>query len=296
MRRVLAGVVLLGLAAVAAGLWLTRPDRLPAAALASVQGDATRGAMVFWAGGCASCHAAEDAEGEDRLVLAGGRAFPSEFGTFYAPNVSPDPQAGIGAWGFEDFANAVQRGVAPDGAHYYPAFPYPAYTLARTDDVADLWAFWQTLPATDEPSRPHDVGFPFSIRRGIGVWKMLYMPDGFATAQPVDADAERGRYLAEALAHCGECHTPRDALGGLDRTRWLAGAANPSGDGRIPNVTPEGLSWSRQEIAQYLTDGFTPDFDSAGGHMVSVIRNLARLPDADRSAIAAYLKQVPPAE
>ncbi|WGH78541.1 c-type cytochrome [Jannaschia ovalis] len=295
MRRPLAALAAIGLAVIGAGLWITRPDGLPDDAMAAFDGDAAAGERIFWAAGCASCHAAKDAEGEDRLILVGGQAFPSEFGTFRAPNVSMHPEHGIGLWSAEEFANAVQRGISPGGAHYYPAFPYTAYALAGPQDVADLWAFWQTLPAAETPSLPHDLGFPFSIRRAVGVWKALYTPQDWAVAVE-GADAKRGRYLSEALGHCAECHTPRDALGGLDRTRWLAGAPNPSGKGRIPNITPAALDWSEAEIAQYLADGFTPEFDSAGGHMVSVIKNLVRLPEGDRRAIAAYLKQVPPVE
>ena len=292
--RLVAGAALLVLAAVvAAGLWLSRPLRLPLDAFAGLEGDAARGERVFWAAGCASCHAGAEAEGEARLVLAGGQAFPSAFGTFYAPNVSMDPEHGIGGWDLARFADAVQRGVSPEGAHYYPVFPYTAYALAEPGDVADLWAFWRTLPAADAPSRAHDLGFPFNVRRGVGLWKRLHVPDGWAVAGPLAPEAERGRYLAEALAHCGECHTPRGPLQGLDRARWFEGAPNPTGPGRIPAITPDRLTWSEQEVAQYLADGFTPDFDSAGGHMASVIRNLARLPDADRAALAAYVKAVP---
>nr|WP_281494065.1 cytochrome c [Jannaschia sp. S6380] len=279
---------------VAAGLWLTRTDPLPEGTMAGLTGDPEAGEQVFWAAGCASCHSDAEAEGEARLVLSGGQAFPSDFGTFRAPNVSMHPEHGIGSWDADDFANAVQRGIAPDGGHYYPVFPYAAYALAEAQDIADLWAFWQTLPASDVPNQPHDVGFPFSIRRGVGLWKRLYLPDDFALPDPPDPEVARGRYLSEALGHCAECHTPRDALGGLDRSRWLSGAPNPSGRGRIPAITPDELTWSRSEIAQYLADGLTPEFDSAGGHMVSVIRNLAHLSDADRAAIAAYLKAVPP--
>ena len=281
------------LVALAAGLWVTRPQRLDAVDLDGPAGDAARGEAVFWAAGCASCHSAVDAEGAGRLVLSGGQPFPSDFGTFYAPNVTPDPEAGIGGWSFTDFANAVQRGISPDGQHYYPAFPYTAYALAETSDIADLWAFWQTLPASDVPSRQHDVRFPFSVRRTIGAWKALYMPHDWITAVE-GAQAERGRYLAEALGHCAECHTPRGPLGGLDRDHWLGGAPNPTGRGSVPDITPSGLAWSEDEIAAYLADGFTPDFDSAGGHMAAVVRNLSNLPDGDRAAIAAYLKQVPP--
>ncbi|WP_298431801.1 cytochrome c [uncultured Jannaschia sp.] len=295
MRRLIAGAALLGAACLSLGLWITRADPLPAGIYDDLAGDAARGEAVFWAGGCASCHMAPEAEGDAQLVLTGGQAFPSDFGTFYAPNVSMHPEDGIGAWTADEFASAVQRGVSPEGAHYFPVFPYAAYRLANPQDIVDLWAFWQTLPAAEGARPAHDIAFPFSIRRGVGVWKQLYGSADFTGPGP-EADVERGRYLAEALSHCAECHTPRTALGGLDRSRWMAGAPNPSGPGRIPNITPAELTWSEDEIEAYLTDGFTPEFDVAAGHMRHVVENLARLPDGDRAAIAAYLKALPPRE
>lgn len=296
MRLVVAIVAVLALAA--AGVWaLTAPGRLPAGGLEGLTGDPARGELVFWAGGCASCHAAEGARDEARLVLSGGRRLASDFGTFIAPNISPHPDAGIGGWSLGDFATAMVLGVSPEGAHYYPAFPYTSYARATPQDIADLWAFLRRLPPDATPSAPHELVFPFSIRRAIGLWKLLYAGDGgFVLAEAATPEIERGRYLAEALAHCGECHTPRNALGGLDTARWLAGAPNPSGPGTIPNITPAKLAWSEADIAAYLATGFTPDFDTAGGHMAEVVRNLANLPEEDLAAIAAYLKAVPPAE
>lgn len=296
MRLIVASAVVLALAG--AGAWvLSAPGALPAGSLEGLTGDAARGELVFWAGGCASCHAAEGARDEARLVLSGGRRLPSDFGTFVAPNISPHPEAGIGGWSFEEFAAAMILGVSPEGAHYYPSFPYTSYARATPQDIADLWAFLQTLPPDATPSAPHEIGFPFSIRRAVGLWKLLYAGDGgFVLAEAATPEIERGRYLAEALGHCGECHTPRNALGGLDTARWLAGAPNPSGPGTIPNITPAKLAWSEGDIAAYLKTGFTPDFDTAGGHMAEVVRNLANLPDADLAAIAAYLKAVPAAE
>ena len=293
MRRALiGGLAALALAA-AAGLWLTRPQPLPAAALSSVTGDAARGAVVFAAAGCASCHRAPEAlDGP----LLGGRAFASPFGTFYAPNITPDPQAGIGGWSDLELASAILRGVSPEGAHYYPAFPYTTYQRAEVQDVADLVAHLRSLPADPTPSRAHDVGFPFNIRASLGGWKLLFSDDGWVLDGELTEAQARGRYLVEALGHCGECHTPRNALGGLDRGRWLAGAPNPAGTGTIPNITPARLGWSDGEIAEYLKSGFTPDFDSAGGEMFEVVQNTAQLTDADRAAIAAYLKAVPAIE
>lgn len=294
MRRLFAPLTLIALAAVAAGFWLTRPIAVPPAELAGLIGDETRGETVFWAAGCASCHAAADATGAARLILSGGQRFVSDFGTFVAPNISMHPNQGIGDWTQAQFITALQMGTSPEGRHYYPAFPYTAYRLAERQDLADLWAFWQRLPTSDTPSQPHELGFPFSIRRSVGAWNLLNLQDDFAISGDLTEQQQRGRYLAEALAHCAECHTPRSALGGLDRSAWMAGAPNPSGRGTIPALTPDKLTWSEGEIAAYLNDGFTPDFDSAGGSMVSVIRNMAMLPADDRLAIAAYLKALPP--
>ncbi|QBY00265.1 c-type cytochrome [Rhodophyticola sp. CCM32] len=293
MKRLISVISVLAVTGAAIGWFLTRPDRIDPALLAGMSGDAARGEAVFWAGGCASCHAGPEAEGDARLILSGGRRFASDFGTFLAPNISSDTEAGIGGWSDLDFLNALQNGVSPEGRHYYPVFPYTAYRLATVQDLIDLRAFMATLPASPAPSLPHEVGFPFSVRRGVGVWKLLYMPDGVMPFDALSEAATRGQYLAEAMSHCGECHTPRDALGGLDRSRWLAGAPNPNGEGQIPNITPGALDWSEADIAAYLRDGFTPDFDSAGGHMADVIRNLAMLEDTDRTAIAAYLKALP---
>jgi mono/diheme cytochrome c family protein len=218
----------------------------------------------------------------------------SDFGTFVAPNISPDTVHGIGAWTDLDLANAILRGVSPDGAHLFPAFPYPSYQKMTLQDVVDLIAHLRTLPPSDVASQPHDVGFPFNQRRAVGVWKMLFMSPEWALPVAPDDDVARGRYLAEALGHCGECHTPRNALGGMDNSRWLGGAPHPSGEGRIPNITTGALGWSKGEIAEYLKSGFTPDFDTAGGEMAEVVRNTSELTDADRAAIAAYLKAVPP--
>lgn len=294
--RIMRWLVVLGLVA-AGGLYLvTRPKPLDDSAVANLTGDAARGELVFWASGCASCHMAEKAEGAAQLVLAGGQKFPSDFGTFIAPNISQDPDHGIGTWSLLDLANAIKRGVSPEGEHYYPALPYASYAKMDMQDVADLYAFMKTLPADPTPSQPHELGFPFNIRDTIGVWKLMFLSDDWALPGNLTPTATRGRYIAEALAHCGECHTPRNALGGMDTARWLGGAPNPSGDGRIPNITPGKLGWTDADIVQYLTTGFTPDYDSVGGHMAHVVENMARLPETDRQALAEYLLAVPTVE
>lgn len=273
--------------------WATAPALQVDLGSESVIGNPQAGQLVFAAGGCASCHAGPQAKGPKAASLSGGLAFPSDFGTFYAPNISSDTQQGIGGWTLGQFANALTQGVSPQGTHYYPAFPYAAYRHMTQRDVADLFAFMQTLPSDTTPSKAHEVGFPFNIRRGLGLWKRLYVADDYVVMGELSAEVQRGRYLVEGLAHCGECHTPRGALGGLDRGAWLSGAPDPSGKGTIPGITPAKLGWSKAELVEYLTTGFTPDYDSAGGKMAEVVENLAQLPDSDRAAIAAYLVALP---
>lgn len=300
MRRVLLLLAAVVIVAAGAGFWLlTRPDPLQAVALAGLEpGDAARGERVFRAGGCASCHARPGAEGDAALELSGGRALKTAFGTFVAPNISPDPEDGIGGWSEADFANALLRGVSPVGEHYYPAFPYTSYARMTPQDVSDLFAFIKTLPPVRGRVEDHSLSFPYSMRRGVGLWKRLHMRPAPVVDLPADAPEllQRGRYLVEGPGHCGECHTPRSFDGGLDYSRWLAGGPAAEGDGTVPNITPSdsGIgSWSEADIAYFLETGFTPDFDSAGGAMAEVQRNLALLPAEDREAIAAYLKAVP---
>ena len=288
MKRHLFRLGALGILVLLAGFWLTRPERVDPADFASLQGDAAAGQLVFLAAGCGSCHTAP--ESEDVLVLAGGQKFPSPFGTFLAPNISNLAQDG---WTLADLASAVRYGTSPNGQHYYPAFPYTTYSRMQDQQIADLWAYLQTLPADSTPNQPHEVGFPFNIRLGLGAWKLLYLRDDFVLTGDLSPELARGRELVEVLGHCGECHTPRGRIGGMQKDQWLAGAATPDGKARFPALTPDKLTWSAGDIAYYLETGFTPDFDSAGGHMVSVIRNFAQLSAEDRAAVAAYLKALP---
>ena len=296
LRRAAIVVVVLAIIAAAVGWFLTAPEPLQAA-LPAHEPDITNGELVFYAGGCTSCHAAPEAKGEEKLKLAGGLELKTDFGTFRVPNISSDKETGIGGWSTLDFANAVLRGVSPGGAHFYPAFPYSSYTRMRVEDVIDLKAFMDTLPAVSSRVADHDLGFPFNIRRGVGVWKLFYFsPEPVLALADANDVLKRGQYLVEGPGHCGECHTSRDMMGGLKKSLWLAGAPNPEGKGTIPNITPseDGLTWSEQEIVDTFKTGFTPDFDTLGGRMGAVQENLSHLPDADLQAIAAYLKAVPP--
>lgn len=296
MKRILTGCIAVTGAVFAIGWVLTAPKHIDPAEVAGLAPDLALGEQLFHAGGCASCHAAPGAEGAEKLVLAGGHAFPSPFGTFFAPNISTDPQFGIGEWAALDLANAMLHGTGPDGQHYYPAFPYTSYQRMSAHDIVSLHSYLQTLPADDTPNQAHDIGFPFNIRKSLGGWKLLFAPEGWVVDGPLSEVEARGRFLVEGPGHCGACHTPRNALGGPDLTRWLAGAVSPDGKGKIPNITPASLQWSQADIAAYLQSGFTPDYDSAGGDMVDVIENMAKLSDDDLMAIAAYLKAIPAVE
>jgi mono/diheme cytochrome c family protein len=301
VRRLL--LALAGLAVVgAAGFWFaTMPRALPAAEVAALPaGDPARGEAVFRVGGCASCHAAADAEADERPKLGGGRLLATDFGTFVVPNISPHRNDGIGGWSAADFANAMLRGVGPDGGHLYPAFPYASYARMTPADVADLFAFIGTLPPVAGRAAANDLDFPYGFRRGLGLWKLAFLDPAPAVAVAVDTSdpsIARGQYLVEGPGHCGECHTPRNFAGAMDTARWLGGAPNPEGRGRIPNITTGagGIGdWTAADLVYFFQTGFMPDFDTAGGSMVEVQENLAVLPEEDLAAMAAYLLAVPP--
>lgn len=291
MRRRILRIFVLLLALGALGLWITRPKADGPEALAGLTADLENGQQAFTAAGCASCHSADKASGPEKLILTGGQAFASPFGTFHAPNISPDPVAGIGGWSALDLWNAMHHGSAPDGRHYYPVFPYASYIHMTPQDAVDIHGYLMSLPASDVASKPHEVGFPFNIRASLGGWKLLFLREKFALSDPANAVEERGRYLVEGLGHCAECHSPRGPFGNLKRgADWMAGAANPAG-GTFPDVAT--LDWSDADLRAYFESGFTPEYDVAGGHMALVIENLAALPAADRDAVVAYLNRLP---
>lgn len=284
--------------------WLTRPRPIPAESLPSHAPDLTNGEYMFYAGGCASCHATpkggkcSEPDYENAQELAGGRCLKTPFGTFYVPNISPHPDYGIGRWSDADFINAMRRGLSPAGEHYYPAFPYTSYQRMYDADLIDLKAYLDTLPAVASRVPPHDLRFPFNFRRALGLWKLAFLDGKRFTPDPrASPEVNRGAYLVQGPGHCGECHTPRNFLGGFLKDRWLAGAPAPEGKGFVPNLTPHesGLkSWSASDIAYALESGFKPDFDVLGGAMTKVQENMAKLTPEDRAAIAAYLKSLPP--
>ena len=295
LRRVLLALFALGAVALVVYWWLTMPSGL-STALASRAPDLANGQEMFNAGGCSSCHAVPNQP--DRLKLGGGLAITSPFGAFYAPNISPDTADGIGRWSEVDFVNALLRGVSPAGSHYYPAFPYTSYAHAKVDDVRDMFAYLKTLPAVSGKPRDHDLPFPFNIRRNIGIWKLLFFDDRpFTPDASRSAQWNRGAYLVSAFGHCAECHSPRNALGGIIAAQRFAGGPDPEGQGFVPNITQQRLAdWSESDFAYFLETGQLPDGDSVGGSMARVIRNVSQLSAEDRAAMAAYLKSLPPVE
>jgi mono/diheme cytochrome c family protein len=299
VRRRIAALVSVGVLA-AAALWVLSGPRpaISASDFAALEvgGDRDRGKIVFDAADCSSCHATPGQE--DRLNLGGGRALNSPFGTFYVPNISPDLTDGIGSWKVGDLANALLAGVSPWGGHYYPAFPYTSFAQMRMDDIRDLMAYLRSLSPVAAKAPDHALSFPFNIRRGLGLWKLLFFRPAALPDDPArEPTWNRGRYLVEALGHCAECHSPRNFLGAIVESERFAGGPNLEGKGNVPNITPDksGIgSWSKSDVVEALTTGLTPTYDSLGGSMVAVVRNTAELPESDRQAIADYVLSLPP--
>lgn len=277
--------------------WLTIPSTVAVGAIGPRTPNLDNGKTMFLIGGCASCHATP--KQDDATRLGGGVALKSPFGTFYAPNISPDPKAGIGGWSEADFAGAMLKGTAPDGSHLYPAFPYTSYQRMKLDDVRDLYAYLRTLPAVADASKPHELPFPFNIRRTLGVWKFLFL-DGneFQPDARKDAAWNRGAYLVNGPGHCAECHSPRNALGGLIENQRFAGGPDATDpNGFVPNITQKELgSWTKEQLIRLFSSGEMPDGDTVGGEMAKVTANTGKLGDSDRDALATYVKSLPPVQ
>lgn len=256
-------------------------------------GSAERGRLIFNAGDCAACHAS--AGQADRLRLGGGLALASPFGTLRAPNISQDPKDGIGLWRTADLANALLSGVSPGDTHYYPVFPYTSFSHMRLEDVRDLMAYLRTLPRVSGRPPPHQLAFPFNIRRLIGMWKLLFFHPTRISRNPAHTvDWNRGRYLVEAVAHCAECHSSRNILGAIRESTRYAGGQDPEGVGFVPDITPRGLgSWSEHQWLDFLSTGTTPDLRIVGSSMAPVLADTATLPESDRRAMVSYLRTLP---
>jgi mono/diheme cytochrome c family protein len=290
-------VGLLALVVLVALWFLTAPKKVAASEIAAgYQPNLANGETMFIAGNCSACHATPGQD--DRKQLAGGLKLSSPFGTFVTPNITPDPKFGIGAWSELEFVDAMKRGTGRHGEHLYPAFPYSAYSLMKTSDVRDLFAYIKTLPAVAKPTAPHELKFPFNLRPAVGFWKLLYFKPHEFTPDPKQSEAwNRGAYLAEGPAHCAECHTPRNALGGEEAGKLYEGAPNLEAGGRFAsNITPnkDGIGdWSAQDIADFLKSGTDKCFNEPVG-MKDVVASTGQLSDADLAALGAYIHGLPP--
>jgi mono/diheme cytochrome c family protein len=263
------------------------------APLAPAQGDAKRGEYLSKAAGCIGCHTETR---KDAQPYAGGRALKTPFGTFYGPNITPHSQAGIGSWSEADFIRAMREGKRPDGANLFPAFPYSSFTRMTEADLRDLWAYLRSLKPSAQPSRQHELGFFYRWRFLITFWKWLFFEPGPLAPEAAKSELlNRGRYLVEALGHCGECHTPRNFLGGPKKSRYLGGA-KLGDDVNAPNITPTRLKkYGTAELKDILTTGLYPDGDVMGETMSEVVKNTTgQLTPADLDALIGYLLSVPP--
>lgn len=289
MRRWVWLLAIVVIAGIGAAIYLLRPVEGPGRDLA-LTGDATRGTYLIALGGCVACHT-DSKNGV--AMLAGGPALPTAFGTFYAPNITPHPEAGIGAWTLAQFSKAMSDGEGPQG-HLYPAFPYENYTLMSDQEIVDLYAALKEVPADPTPSKPHEVGFPFNVRLALAGWKNLFFkPQRYVADASKSEQWNRGRYLAFGPGHCVMCHSPRNILGGIEGGKELSG--NPAGGpgGRAPSLLAANLADEGYDVAvlaQTLSDGFTPNFDVLGGAMGEVIaEGTSQWTAEDREAVAAYL-------
>src|SRR6056297_1915733 len=291
MQRILSALLAIaamaGLGGVSLAVWPigNSPD------LTEREGDAQRGAYLARAGGCIACHSDP---GSGRPALTGGAPIETDFGRFVPPNITPHKTVGIGAWSIEDFARAVRQGVAPDGTPYYPAFPYAFYGHLSDQDIADMWAAFQTVPPQGMVAEGHEIDFPFNLRFGLKLWRAAYA--GGQPTQPDpsrNAEWNRGRWLVNGLAHCGACHTDRNMFGGRKPDRALMGSDDLPGGGKAPAITPDALrrtGWDANALAFALKSGVKPDGDTFGGGMGDVVKHgTAWLRPQDRTAIAAYL-------
>ena len=256
------------------------------------QGDVKRGLYLSKAAGCLGCHTEAK---PDAQPYAGGRALETAFGTFFGPNITPHPQAGIGRWSEQDFVRAMRQGRGPDGAHYYPAFPYTSFTKITDQDLRDLWAYLRSLPQSSRTNRAHDLGWPFRWRWLIWGWKLLFFSPGAFTPDPAHSQTvNRGAYLVNALGHCGECHTPRNMFGGPKKGRHLAGAK--VGEATATNLTPTRLKkFSDEYLREVLQTAMTPEGDVLSEAMGEVVQNTtSKLTRQDLDALIAYLRSLPP--
>ncbi|MDP7157638.1 MAG: cytochrome c [SAR324 cluster bacterium] len=254
------------------------------------------GERIFNAAGGCGCHTAENGK-----PLSGGRPLKTPFGIYFSTNITPDPDTGIGGWSDADLLRAMREGIAPDGSHYFPVFPYTAFSKMTAEDVLHLKDYLFTLPAVQQSNRPHDVWFPFNLRFSAWGWKLVnFHPEPLLADVTRSKQWTRGRYLAEAVAHCGECHTPRNGMGAL-KADWHYAGSREGPEGEVaPNITPDAETgigqWSKDDLTYLLETGMLPDGDFIGGLMSEAVEYYGQLPPEDRDAIAEYVLSLPPVQ
>lgn len=255
--------------------------------------DLANGEILYHVGGCYGCH--RSAPGADVPGLpGGGTPFPTPVGVFYPGNLTPDPDTGIGRWSAEEFLDAMTEGVSPDGRHYFPAFPYASYRQMQVGDLLDLHAYLKSLAPVHSSPRDPDVAMLGLARRSVGLWKLpAFRAQRFSSDPQQSADWNRGAYLVHGPGHCGECHTPRNAMMILDEDRPMEGGPHPDGEGQVPglrDLVDRGRYTDVADLTLALQYGETLGYDKlSSGGMAEIQMNLARLPEHELRAISVYL-------
>ncbi len=300
MKRLLATAIMVGGIAAVGGWFAAAPDPLVATDISTHTPDAVNGKILFTASGCLSCHLPpKDDQDADRSLPSGGTALKTPAGTFYPPNITPDPETGIGDWSDIQFVNAVKRGISPEGQHYLPAFPYTSYENLSDADVLDIKAYIDTLTPVKAQIIPPELplGLPVEtvMRRGLGIWKLAtgFKPAVWQPDPSKDKVWNRGSYLVTGAGHCAECHTPRNAFMAIDMSRWMQGGPHPEGHGKVPSLRglkERGRFKDANDLATALEFGETLGYDKmSSGGMGAVQTNMSKLPADQRLAIATYI-------
>lgn len=273
---------------------LTIPRPLSASDILSHTGNVANGERLYHASGCHSCHLPDAASGIDTALPAGGAALKTPIGVLYPPNLTPDPETGLGTWSDLDFINAMQRGIGKSGSHLIPAFPYTSYAHMTHEDVIDIRAYLATLPSVKNAAKPHEVFALPVVRRGLGLWKWIGLDTTITAFNALDPEMiNKGRYLVDGPGHCNECHTPRTVFMTSNMSLYLAGGPHPEGDGKVPSLRgliERGRYKDANDIKLALQNGELLGYEKlSSGGMGKVQSNMSKLPDADVAAIAEYL-------
>jgi mono/diheme cytochrome c family protein len=251
-----------------------------------------RGEYLTRAADCAACHTVPNGK-----PFAGGLPFKLPFGTIYSTNITADREAGIGNWSDDDFVRALHRGIAPGRRYLYPAFPYTSFTAMSRDDALAIKAYLFSLPPQNVPNKENSLSFPFNQRWGMAFWDLVFLSDQrFAPDPAQSAAVNRGAYLATALGHCGECHTPRNLAFAVESGREFAGEELQGW--QAYNITSDksfGIgAWSDAQLANFLSSAHAKDRGSAAGPMAEAVENsLQYLTSEDVSDLVAYLRTTP---